>query len=157
MMQRFLNDPDDVVDETVSGFVKAHGAQVRLHPGNPRVVVSVDAPRAGRVGVVTGGGSGHEPAFLGYVGRGVVDAVAVGEVFSSPTANSFADAIRAADGGAGVAVLVISEELEELFEICDRIQVIHKGHLSPSLDARSTRAEDVGRWMIGAQAEGAVA
>lgn len=58
---------------------------------------------------------------------------------------------------AGVAVLVISEELEELFEICDRIQVIHKGHLSPSLDARSTRAEDVGRWMIGAQAEGAVA
>lgn len=105
MMQRFLNDPDDVVDETVRGFVKAHGAQVRLHPGNPRVVVSVDAPRAGRVGVVTGGGSGHEPAFLGYVGRGVVDAVAVGEIFSSPTANSFADAIRAADGGAGVAVL----------------------------------------------------
>jgi dihydroxyacetone kinase len=105
MMQRFLNDPDDVVDETVRGFVKAHGAQVRLHPSNPRVVVSVDAPRTGRVGVVTGGGSGHEPAFLGYVGRGVVDAVAVGEIFSSPTANSFADAIRAADGGAGVAVL----------------------------------------------------
>lgn len=104
-MQRFLNDPDDVVDETVRGFVKAHGALVRLHPGNPRVVVSTDAPRAGRVGVVTGGGSGHEPAFLGYVGRGMVDAVAVGEIFSSPTANSFADAIRAADGGAGVAVL----------------------------------------------------
>ncbi|WP_241741520.1 ABC transporter ATP-binding protein [Paragemmobacter straminiformis] len=50
----------------------------------------------------------------------------------------------------GVAVLVISEELEELFEICDRIQVIHKGHLSPSLDARNTRAEEIGRWMIGA-------
>lgn len=105
MMQRFLNDPDDVVDESVAGFVRAHPDLVRLHPGNPRVVLSVRAGEPGRVGVVTGGGSGHEPAFMGYAGPGLCDAVAVGEVFSSPTARAFGDAIRAADGGAGVVVL----------------------------------------------------
>jgi dihydroxyacetone kinase len=68
-------------------------------------VVATDALRQGKVGIVTGGGSGHEPAFVGYVGRGMCDAVAVGELFSSPTANSFLDAIKAADGGVGVVVL----------------------------------------------------
>ena len=104
-MQRFLNNPDDIVDETVRGFVKAHHNLVRLDPNNPRVVVSASAPSQGRVGIVTGGGSGHEPAFIGYTGRNMVDAVAVGEIFSSPTAKSFLDAIKAANGGAGVAVL----------------------------------------------------
>lgn len=104
-MQRFLNNPDDIVDETVAGFVRAHRDLVRLSPENARVVVSQSAPQQGRVGIVTGGGSGHEPAFIGYTGRNLVDAVAVGELFSSPTAKSFHDAIRAADGGAGVAVL----------------------------------------------------
>lgn len=104
-MQRFVNNPDDMVDETVAGFVRAHRDLVRLDPKNPRVVVSTSAPQTGRVGIVTGGGSGHEPAFIGYAGRNMVDAVAVGELFSSPTAKSFHDAIKAADGGAGVAVL----------------------------------------------------
>ncbi|TGN57490.1 dihydroxyacetone kinase subunit L [Paracoccus liaowanqingii] len=104
-LQRFVNDPDDLVDETVAGFVKAHGDLLRKDPANPRVVVSRFAPQDGKVGIVTGGGSGHEPAFIGYAGRHLVDAVAIGELFSSPTAKSFADAIRAADGGAGVAVL----------------------------------------------------
>jgi phosphoenolpyruvate---glycerone phosphotransferase subunit DhaK len=104
-MQRFLNDPDDMVDETVRGFVRAHADMVRVDSSNPRVVVSTFAPVAGKVGVVTGGGSGHEPAFIGYTGRNMVDAVAIGELFSSPTAKSFADAIRAADTGAGVVVL----------------------------------------------------
>lgn len=104
-MQRFLNNPDDLVDETIAGFVKAHRDLVHLSPENPRVVVSNFAPRQGRVGIVTGGGSGHEPAFIGYAGRNLVDAVAAGEIFSSPTAKSFADAIKAADGGSGVAVL----------------------------------------------------
>jgi dihydroxyacetone kinase len=104
-MQRFLNNPDDLVDETVAGFVKAHRDLVHLSSENHRVVVSNAAGTAGRVGIVTGGGSGHEPAFIGYTGRNLVDAVAVGEIFSSPTAKSFADAIRAADGGAGVAIL----------------------------------------------------
>jgi dihydroxyacetone kinase-like protein len=103
-MQRFINDPGNIVDETVAGFVRAHRDIVRLHPDNPRVVVSAAAPVSGKVGIVTGGGSGHEPAFIGYAGRNMVDAVAVGEIFSSPTAKSFADAIKAANGGAGVVV-----------------------------------------------------
>ncbi|MCR9089090.1 MAG: dihydroxyacetone kinase subunit DhaK [Rhodobacteraceae bacterium] len=104
-MQRFLNDPDNIVDETVAGFVRAHSDIVQLDPNNSRVVVSRFAGGENRVGIVTGGGSGHEPAFLGYAGKNMVDAVAVGEIFSSPTAKSFHDAIKAADGGAGVAVL----------------------------------------------------
>jgi dihydroxyacetone kinase-like protein len=104
-MQRFLNDPDNVVDDTVRGFVKAHRDLVRLSETNRRVVVSTNAPKSGRVGVVTGGGSGHEPAFIGYTGKGLVDAVAVGELFSSPTAKSFHDAIKEASGGAGVVCL----------------------------------------------------
>ncbi len=104
-MQRFLNNPDDLVDETIKGFVKAHRDILHLNAENHRVAISNAAPVKGKVGIVTGGGSGHEPAFIGYVANGMVDAVAMGELFSSPTAKSFHDAIKAADGGAGVAVL----------------------------------------------------
>ena len=85
--------------------MRAHSDRMRLDPANARVVVARGAPVTAKVGIVTGGGSGHEPAFIGYTGQGMVDAVAIGELFSSPTAKSFHDAIRAADGGAGVAVL----------------------------------------------------
>lgn len=104
-MQRFINNPDEVVDDTVKGFVKAHGDLVRLSETNRRVVISTAAPVAGKVGVVTGGGSGHEPAFIGYTGRNMLDAVAVGELFSSPTAKSFHEAFKAADAGKGVVCL----------------------------------------------------
>ncbi|WP_116134067.1 dihydroxyacetone kinase subunit DhaK [Tropicimonas sp. IMCC34043] len=104
-MQRLFNNPDDIVDETVAGFVRAHRDLVRLSDANPRVVLSHACGTGDRVGIVTGGGSGHEPAFVGYVGETLVDAVAVGELFSSPTAKAFLEAIRAADTGKGVAVL----------------------------------------------------
>ena len=100
-MQRFVNNPDLVVEDTVKGFIKAHSDIVRLAE-NPRVVVAKNAPVKGKVGVITGGGSGHEPGFMGYTGKNMLDAVAVGELFSSPTAKSFHDAIREANGGAGV-------------------------------------------------------
>jgi phosphoenolpyruvate---glycerone phosphotransferase subunit DhaK len=103
-MQRFINNPDEVVEDTVKGFVKAHSDIVRVTE-NPRVIVAKGAPVAGKVGVITGGGSGHEPAFIGYAGRNMLDAVAVGELFSSPTAKSFYDAVREADGGKGVICL----------------------------------------------------
>ena len=103
-MQRFINNPDFVVDDTVRGFVKAHGDLVKL-ADNPKVVAYAQAPIRGKVGVITGGGSGHEPAFIGYVGRNMLDAVAMGEIFSSPTAKSFHDAMKIADGGRGVVCL----------------------------------------------------
>lgn len=103
-MQRIVNNPDLVVEDMLKGFVKAHPDLVK-QGDNPRVIQSAAAPIAGKVGVVTGGGSGHKPAFVGYVGKNLCDAVAVGEVFSSPTANAFYEAFKAADGGKGVACL----------------------------------------------------
>nr|BFD42770.1 dihydroxyacetone kinase subunit DhaK [Pseudomonas sp. FFPRI_1] len=103
-MNRVINDPDQVVEDMLQGILLAH-PQLAQFEANPRVIGKRQASPQGQVGIVTGGGSGHEPAFLGYVGPGLVDAVAVGEIFSSPTAKSFFDAFRAADRGAGVACL----------------------------------------------------
>lgn len=103
-MQRIIDDPSRVVEDMLVGWLKAHEATVAA-TDDPRVVRYRAAPIAGKVGLVTGGGSGHEPAFLGYVGRGMMDAVAIGEIFSSPSAQAFYDAFKAADGGAGVACL----------------------------------------------------
>jgi len=103
-MNRIINDADLVVEDAVRGYLKAHRELV-APTDNPRVIRHHLAPQRGKVGVVTGGGSGHEPAFLGYVGDGMIDAVAIGEIFTSPTAKSFHDAFRAADGGRGVACL----------------------------------------------------
>jgi dihydroxyacetone kinase-like protein len=103
-MQKITNDPAKVVDEMVEGYVKAHPDLV-VKTENPRVLKYVKAPLSGKVGIVTGGGSGHKPAFVGYVGRNMVDAVAMGEIFSSPPAQMFYDAFKAADGGQGVACL----------------------------------------------------
>lgn len=108
-MQRILNNPDNIVDEMLAGFVKCHSDIVKhvvTSEDNPRgVIAAADAPRAGKVGVVTGGGSGHKPAFIGYVGKNMCDAAAVGEICSSPTALAFLEAFRAANGGQGVACL----------------------------------------------------
>ncbi len=103
-MNRIIDDPERVVDDMLRGWLRVHAGLV-APTGNPRVVRHVRAPNPGKVGLVTGGGSGHEPAFLGYVGDDLLDAVAIGEIFSSPTARSFADAFRAAHGGRGVACL----------------------------------------------------
>lgn len=103
-MQKFINDPSKVVDEMLEAFLYAHADLVKA-TDNERVIKYKHAPVKGKVGIVTGGGSGHKPAFIGYIGRNMVDAVACGEIFSSPPAQMFYDAIKAADGGKGVAVL----------------------------------------------------
>jgi len=103
-MQKFINNPSLVVDEMLRGFVKANADLVSVTE-NERVLKYKNAPVKGKVGIVTGGGSGHKPAFIGYIGRHMCDAVAVGEIFTSPPAQMFYDAIKAADGGKGVAIL----------------------------------------------------
>lgn len=102
-MQRILNNPDNIVDEMLKGFVKVH-SDIVTTTNNPRVIKRKDIP-AGKVGVVTGGGSGHKPAFIGYIGENLCDAVAVGEICTSPTAAAFLDAFRAANQGNGIACL----------------------------------------------------
>lgn len=103
-MQKIINDPGNVVDEMLQGFITAH-ADLVATTENERVLKYKHAPVANKVGVITGGGSGHKPAFIGYIGRNMLDAVAVGELFSSPPAQMFYDAIKAADAGKGVAIL----------------------------------------------------
>ena len=102
-MQRILNNADNIVDEMLEGFLKAHG-ELAERTENPRAIRS-KFWEAGRVGVVTGGGSGHKPAFIGYCGKNLCDAVAVGEICSSPTAAAFLEAFRSVDSGKGVACL----------------------------------------------------
>lgn len=103
-MQRIINNADHVVEDMLEGFIAAH-EDVVSRTQNPRVLKYNQAPVLGKVGIVTGGGSGHKPAFIGYLGKNMIDAVAVGEIFSSPTAKAFLDAIREADSGHGVACL----------------------------------------------------
>ena len=104
-MQRIINDPNLVVEDMLKGFAKCYKDLLVPIEENPRVLKYIKAPIQGKVGVVTGGGSGHKPAFVGYVGKNLCDAVAVGEVFASPSAQVFYDAFKAADGGAGIACL----------------------------------------------------
>lgn len=102
-MKKLINDPFAVVDEMIDGYVIAHPDQVRrAEGGNGRAVVRTNAPIAGKVGVIIGGGSGHEPAFMGYVGEGSADGCPVGNVFASPPPDPIFAATRAVNGGAGV-------------------------------------------------------
>ena len=136
-MQRFINNPDEVVEDTVKGFVKAHRNLVRLAE-NPRVIAALNAPVEGKVGIITGGGSGHEPAFIGYTGKNMLDAVAVGELFSSPTAKSFYDAAHEANGGKGVLCLYGNYAGDNMnFDMASEILVEDEG-----IDVRTVRITD---------------
>jgi phosphoenolpyruvate---glycerone phosphotransferase subunit DhaK len=104
-MKKFINDPMNVVDETIAGILKAYPDHLRMVKDSPRSLVRADAPVKGKVGICTGGGSGHIPVFLGYVGPGLLDGVAVGNVFSSPSSDAMFAATKKIDGGAGVLYL----------------------------------------------------
>ncbi|EJC70580.1 dihydroxyacetone kinase [Rhizobium leguminosarum bv. viciae WSM1455] len=101
-IKKFLNNPDEVVEEMLYGAVKAHAAYLEPVDSSRRALVARTGPRAGKVGLVIGGGTGHEPAFFGYVGKGLADAVAVGNIFSSPPPGPILQCTRAASGGEGV-------------------------------------------------------
>ena len=98
--QKLINNGDNAVDEMLQGVMAAHAAHL-LRP-SPRTIVARHGPRPGKVALVIGGGSGHEPTFLGFVGRGLADAAAIGNVFASPPPQPIMDAAMAANGGAGV-------------------------------------------------------
>ena len=101
-MKKILNDPYNYVDEMLAGLCAAHPEVYAQTGEGGRVIKRPDAPLHGKVGIVSGGGSGHLPVFTGYVGRGLLDACAIGDVFASPSVEQMADAMRAANGGAGV-------------------------------------------------------
>ena len=104
-MKKLINDPADVVREALLGMQAAHGDRLRVDHSN-RVVFRADAPRRGKVGLVSGGGSGHEPMHGGFVGPGMLDAACAGEVFTSPVPDQMLAANLGVDGGAGVLHIV---------------------------------------------------
>ena len=103
--KKLMNAPETIIPEMIEGMISAHPDLLRLEGATGRAVVAVDGPRDGKVGIVIGGGSGHEPAFAGYVGRGLADSAAVGNVFASPSPEHIKEAAIAADGGAGIVLL----------------------------------------------------
>ena len=100
--QKLINDGNAVVDEMLVGIIAAHRKHLWRPDHAPRAVVARHGPRPGKVALVIGGGSGHEPTFLGFVGKGLADAAAIGNVFASPPPQPAVDAAIAASGGAGV-------------------------------------------------------
>ena len=104
VMKKFINDPADVVKESLAGLAAAHPDLVRVDFEN-QIVVRKDAP-TGRVAIISGGGSGHEPMHGGFVGAGMLDAACPGEVFTSPVPDQMLAATKAVDGGAGVVHIV---------------------------------------------------
>ena len=104
-MKKLINRPEEVVREALEGVALAHADRVRVSY-EPAFVVRSDAPVQGKVGIVSGGGSGHEPMHGGFVGRGMLDAACPGEVFTSPTPDQMLEATKAVNGGAGVLHIV---------------------------------------------------
>jgi dihydroxyacetone kinase-like protein len=104
-MKKIINNPEAVVGEMLAGMVAAHPDYVKKLP-DYNCLVYVAAPVANKVGIISGGGSGHEPAHAGYIGRGMLDAVCNGNVFSSPTPDHFFAAAQAVDSGAGVLMVI---------------------------------------------------
>ena len=104
VMQKFVNNSETFVDESIVGFVKCY-PDVVAHTACSRTLKYAAAPVSGKVGVVAGGGWGHDPAFMGYLGKNMLDAVAIGETFTPPSVESFYEAFRSADAGRGVVCL----------------------------------------------------
>jgi phosphoenolpyruvate---glycerone phosphotransferase subunit DhaK len=100
--QKLINHGDAAVDEMLDGVMAAHGDLLMRSDAAPRAIVARHGPRAGKVALVIGGGSGHEPTFIGFVGKGLADAAVIGNVFASPPPQPAVDAALAAHGGAGV-------------------------------------------------------
>ena len=104
-MKKFLNDPADVVKESLAGLAAAHGDILRYH-ADAQILTRAGAPVQGKVALISGGGSGHEPLHGGFVGKGMLDAACPGEVFTSPVPEQMLAATKAVDGGAGVIHIV---------------------------------------------------
>src|SRR3954452_9075493 len=104
-VKKFINSPDDVVPEALAGMAVAHPGLIRVDLEN-QLVIRADAPVKGKVAIISGGGSGHEPMHGGFVGKGMLDAACCGAVFTSPTPDQMLEATKAVDGGAGVLHIV---------------------------------------------------
>lgn len=148
-MKKIMNKPEDFVRETLEGIQLAYPDKLKFLDDKQRILVSAFPPKKGKVGIVTAGGSGHLPVFLGYVGRGMLDACVIGNVFASPSASKMAEAIRACDFGAGVLCLYgnyggdhlnFSMAIEDVaFDEIDTVAVQIKDDVASSSDPEKRR------------------
>lgn len=149
-MKKIINDPNKFIDEMLDGLLKAH-PDMLSHAGDEdmRSIVRADAPVKGKVALATGGGSGHLPVFLGYVGKGLLDGCAVGDVFSSPSADQMLEVTKRINGGKGVLYIYgnysgdkmnfeMSSEMAEMEDIEVRTVIV-------SDDVASAPAEEADR------------
>lgn len=104
-MKKLINNPTNVVDEMIEGYVNAYPQYVKQLAENKRSLITAKESRDNKVGILIGGGSGHEPAFMGYVGEGMADGVAVGNIFASPPPDPILEATKVIDKGAGVVYI----------------------------------------------------
>ncbi|SES78246.1 dihydroxyacetone kinase, N-terminal domain [Salinibacillus kushneri] len=104
-MKKLVNDPENVVEEMIDGYAKAHSDYIKRLEANDRALVTARPKDEGKVSILVGGGSGHEPAFMGYVGEGMADGVAIGNIFSSPPPAPILEVTKAVDNGSGVVYL----------------------------------------------------
>lgn len=157
--KKLINDPEMIIEEMLEGIVAAHPRHVKQLPGSLRSLVAVDGPRPGKVGIIVGGGSGHEPTFLGFVGHGVADACAVGNVFASPPPDPIVECAKAVHGGKGVLFVFgnyagdvmnfeMAVELAGLDDIEARIVVTTDDIASAPLDQREKRRGVAGNFFV---------
>lgn len=157
--QKLINDGNAAVDEMLTGIIAAHPNHLWRPDNAPRAVVARHGPRQGKVGLVIGGGSGHEPTFLGFVGKGLADAAAVGNVFASPPPQPVVDAALAANGGAGILFMYgnyagdvmnfdMAAEMLEMESIEARTVVTTDDIASAPRDAREKRRGVAGNVFI---------
>ncbi len=167
-MKKILNEPFTYVDEMLEGLCAAHPQYYRQVGPDGRVIARPSSPVEGKVGVVSGGGSGHLPVFTGYVGRGLLEACAIGDVFSSPNVDQMVEAIRTANGGAGVLLLYgnysgdvmnfdMASEMVEMEDIPTKTVLVADDVASAGPEERSKRRGVAGMVyaykMAGAKAE----
>ncbi len=167
-MKKLINNPNDVVDEMIEGYIKAHPNQVRRLEENKRSIVIASETKENKVGVLIGGGSGHEPAFMGYVGRGMADGVAVGNIFASPPPEPIVEATKAIDKGNGVVYIYgnyagdimnfgMAAELAEMEEDIDvELVVVNDDVASASSEEKEKRRGIAGEFFV-TKAAGAAA
>lgn len=151
-MKKLINDPEAFVEETIEGILAAYPSHLKRAADTPRGLVRADAPVAGKVAIATGGGSGHIPVFLGYVGPGLCDGVSIGNVFSSPSIDAMVAVTKAIHSGAGVLYLYgnysgdtmnfdMAAEMCEMEDIVVKTVKMHDDVISaPPEDAEKRRA-----------------
>ncbi|OUB93243.1 dihydroxyacetone kinase subunit DhaK [Bacillus thuringiensis serovar medellin] len=104
-MKKFINNPEEVVRDMIDGMLFAHSDKLQNMP-ETNIIIRANSPFPGKVAIVSGGGSGHEPAHMGFVGEGMLDAAVIGEIFTSPTPDQILKAIQKVDTGSGVLLIV---------------------------------------------------